>query len=80
MAELSNLSPRHIVNIEKGASQPSYKTLNNIAAALDVTVPTLLDNDYYDSLDVLKDKILKKLNKLNEKNLRYLYIVASKLD
>lgn len=40
----------------------------------------LFDNEYYDDCEVVKEKLYSKINSLNEKNIRFLYIVASNLE
>lgn len=77
---MAEISPRQMVRIEMGQSFPSIETLEKIATALDVPVQALFENDYYDSTESLKKKLHEKIEQLDEKNTRFLYIVASNLD
>ena len=63
-----------------GQSLPTLENLEKIAHALNVTVQSLFDNDYYADINTLKNKLYKKIDNLSEQNTRFLYIVASQLD
>lgn len=80
LAELIEMSPRHIVNLENGSNQPAISTLKKIAAALDTSIASLYNNDYYDDPEVLRTKIHDKVDKINDTQLRMLYRVATGLD
>lgn len=80
LAEMAEISPRQMVRIEMGQSFPTVENLEKIAAALGVSIQSLFVNDYYDSTEILKKKILEKVSKLDEKNTRFLYLVVSNLD
>ncbi len=80
LSEKIDISPRQMVKIEMGQAYPSLDTLKKIAAALNVPIQSLFENDYYDNTENLKKKLHEKINILDEKNTRFLYIVASNLD
>ena len=80
LSEMADISPRQLVRIEMGQSFPTLENLEKIAAALNVSIQALFENDYYDSTENLKQKLHNKINLLDEKNIRFLYIVASHLD
>lgn len=80
LSEMAGISPRQMVRIEMGQSFPTIENLEKIAAALDVSIQALFKNDYYDTTENLKEKIRQKLEVLDERNTRFLYIVASNLD
>lgn len=80
LSEMADISPRQMVRIEMGQSFPTIENLEKIAAALNVPIQTLFENDYYDSTESLKKKLYEKVEQLDEKNTRFLYIVASNLD
>ncbi len=80
LSEIVDISPRQMVKIEMGQVYPSLEVLRKIAEALDVSVKNLFENDYYDDVEFLKEKLHSKINNLNEKNIRFLYIVASNLE
>ena len=79
-SELIDVSPRHMVKIENGQVYPSFVTLKKIAQTLNVTIQSLFENDYYAKTEELKQKLHERVDSLDEKNTRFLYIVASHLD
>ena len=79
LSEIIGISPRQMVKIEMGQVYPSIEVLQKIAGALDVPIVNLFDNEYCDDYEILKEKLHSKIDKLNEKNIRFLYIVASNL-
>lgn len=80
LSEMAEISPRQMVRIEMGQSFPTLDNLERIASALDVSIQSLFENDYYDSTEELKSKLIDKIKSLDEKNTRFLYIVSSHLD
>ena len=80
LSEMAEISPRQMIRIELGQSLPTLENLEKIALALNVTVKSLFDNDYYADINTLKNKLYKKIDNLSEQNTRFLYIVASQLD
>ena len=80
LSEKIDISPRQMVKIEMGQAYPSLETLKKIASALNVSIQSLFENDYYESPEILKEKIRQKLESLDEKNIRFLYLVAANLD
>ncbi len=80
LSEMAEISPRQMIRIELGQSLPTLENLEKIAHALNVTVQSLFDNDYYADINTLKNKLYKKIDNLSEQNTRFLYIVASQLD
>lgn len=79
-SEMINISPRQMVRIEMGQSFPSIENLEKIALVLDISIQSLFENDYYDTIENLKYKLCDKIKTLDEKNTRFLYIVASRLE
>lgn len=80
LSEMTDISPRQMVRIEMGQSFPTLENLEKIADALDVSVQSLFENDYYDSTENLKKSLSEKISGMDEKNVRFLYIIASHLD
>ena len=80
LSEMADISPRQMVRIEMGQSTPTLENLEKIANSLEVPLQSLFENDYYEDTQILKDKLHKKITDLNDKNTRFLYIVASRLD
>lgn len=77
---MPGISPRQMIRIELGRSKPTLDNLEKIAIALGVSIQSLFENDYYENIDVLKKKLHEKIDTLDEKNTRFLYIVAYRLD
>ena len=80
LSEKIDISPRQMVKIEMGQAYPSLETLKKIASALNVPIQSLFENDYYESPEILKEKIRQKLERKKKKNIRFLYLVAANLD
>lgn len=80
LSEMADISPRQMVRIEMGQSFPTLDNLERIAQALGVSIQSLFENDYYDTEENLKQKLVEKVMTLDEKNTRFLYVVASHLD
>ena len=80
LSEMAEISPRQMVRIEMGQSFPTIDNLEKIASALEVSIQSLFENDYYDKTENLKQKLHSKIDLLDDKNTRFLYIVASHLD
>ncbi|MBQ8459852.1 helix-turn-helix transcriptional regulator [bacterium] len=70
LAEKADLSPRQVVKIENAQSSPNIQTIQKIASALGVSIQQILDNDSYDSLDIVRSKAHYILDKMSENNLR----------
>ncbi|MBQ8460337.1 helix-turn-helix transcriptional regulator [bacterium] len=79
-SEMIDVSPRHMINIEMGYVFPSIETLQKAASCLDVSIKSLFDDEYYNKPEYIKEKLHKKIDLLDEKNLRTLYIVASNME
>lgn len=80
LSEMAEISPRQLIRIEMGRSLPTLENLEKIASALGVSIQSLFENDYYEDTQTLKSKLYEKITTLNDKNTRFLYIVASHLD
>lgn len=80
LSEMIDISPRQMVKIENGQVYPTFQTLKKIALNLDTTIELLFENDYYDDKAELKQKLHSIVDKLDGKNTKFLYIVASHLD
>lgn len=80
LSEMADISPRQMVRIEMGQCFPTVENLEKIALALNVSIQSLFENDYYDSTENLKEKIRQKLDNLSEVNTKFLYLIISNLD
>jgi len=80
LSEMAEISPRQLIRIEMGKSYPTIDNLEKIANALNTPIQSLFENDYYEDTSSLKNKLFDIVSGLNDKNTRFLYIVASHLD
>ena len=46
LAEKSDMTQQHISKIEQGIVEPTYETVYRLAEALDVSVDTLIENNF----------------------------------
>ena len=76
-SEMIDLSPRQMVKIEMGHAYPSVETLKMISKVLDVPMQYLFENDAYDSIDSVKQKLISRINQFDEQRIRFLYSVSS---
>lgn len=65
LAELSNLTPKYISDLERGKFSPSLTKIEAIGEALEIEPFLLLKPDNYDKIDLLPAKIDQKLGKRN---------------
>ncbi|MDR1167821.1 MAG: helix-turn-helix domain-containing protein [Heliobacteriaceae bacterium] len=72
-SELVDINPRQIVRIENGESFPTAENLEKIAKALGVAVEELFHNELYVPQNVMKEKIIQKLDSLIDEQLRVFY-------
>ncbi|MCQ2753550.1 MAG: helix-turn-helix domain-containing protein [bacterium] len=66
LAELIDISPRNLSNIEQGITFVKSETLENIIKALNVTTEELFANDHIKSSDELIDEICLRLNNIKK--------------
>ena len=79
LAELINIDPRNLSNIECGISFPS-KVLFEISKALNVTLPELFDFEYKKyNTDEMKKYISDKLNYISENDIAMIYRIIKAL-
>lgn len=57
LAELSNLTPKYISDLERGKFSPSLSKIGAIAKALDIEPYLLLKPDHIDDTDELPNRI-----------------------
>ena len=65
LAELSNISVKHISKIELGKINLKIETLVNIANALDVSTDTLLRSFLHHNEDLYSAEIMRHISKLS---------------
>ena len=62
LAELSNLTPKYISDLERGKFSPSLEKVGTIAKALEIEAYLLLKPDHIDDIDKLSGRINSKNN------------------
>lgn len=67
LSEMAGISPRQMIRIELGRSKPTLDNLEKIAIALGVSIQSLFENDYYETINILKKKLHEKIEALDEK-------------
>ncbi|WP_165177907.1 helix-turn-helix domain-containing protein [Desulfovibrio sp. ZJ369] len=75
LAELCEISSRHLSEIERGASNPSYLVLARIAQALREPLAGVLDFEHEREPDALREDILSMTRRLKGDELRRAYRV-----
>lgn len=80
LSEIVDISPRQMVKIEMGQTYPSIEVLKKIAQVLETSVQEFFDNEYYDDIDFIREKLHTKIDAMNERNTRLLYLISSNLD
>lgn len=61
LAELSNLTPKYISDLERGKFSPSLSKIDSIAKALEIEPYLLLKPDHIDDIKKLPNRINSKL-------------------
>lgn len=75
LSELMDINPRQMVRIEMGQSFPTAENIEKLAEHLGVSVSVLFNNECFEESKILKEKIISKLENLDEKAIRFLYSV-----
>lgn len=70
LAELSNLTPKYISDLERGKFSPSLTKIEALGIALDIEPYLLLKPDNLHNINDLPNKIDKKLGKRNTRKRR----------
>lgn len=72
LAEKADLSQQHISRIEKGTVEPEYQTIYKLAFALDVSVDTLIENQFKKNENELVYELMQKLDYLSDVDINQL--------
>ena len=72
LAEKADLSQQHISRIEKGTVEPEYQTIYKLAFALDVSVDTLIENQFKKNENELVYELMQKLDYLSDDDINQL--------
>lgn len=73
LSELCGISSRHISEMERGESNPSYQVLEQVTDALGIRVQELLDKGHQDSPAQLREKLGVMIAALDDEHLRLAY-------
>ncbi|MBQ8459671.1 helix-turn-helix transcriptional regulator [bacterium] len=78
-SELIDMNPRQIVRIESGESFPTAENLEKIAEALNIKPQELFFTEEFESEKFLREEIKKSVDKLNNKDLKTIYLIIKNL-
>ena len=67
------MEPSNLTRIESGLQLPKEENLLKIADILHVEVKDLFEFDNEESIDTIKDKIIKIISKLEQKEIEFVY-------
>ena len=65
LSELIGIETRNLIKIEKGETFPRVQTLEKILETFDITAQELFRYEHLDDTEILKKKIIQKLDKDN---------------
>ena len=78
LAEMIDLETTSLSGIESGRHFPSLPTIEKIAMSLNVEIIELFDFNHLQSTDFIKEKIINKLDNLDNEKLIFIYEYVSK--
>ena len=73
LAELINVEPASISNIECGRNYPNFTTLEKTLEVLGSNFLEVFDFEHFDNKDTLKNKLIDFINHASEKEIAFLY-------
>lgn len=73
LVEMLGMEPSNLTRIESGLQLPKEENLLKIADILHVEVKDLFEFDNEESIDTIKDKIIKIISKLEQKEIEFVY-------
>ncbi len=79
LAEIINIAPRNLSNIETGRSFPSAETIEKIGKALNIKIKDLFDFDHQKDDEELLAGIIEKIKPVNRNRLQDFYKIISSL-
>lgn len=79
LSELSGVSSRHISEMERGESNPSYQVLRHLSQSLGVPLGVLLEFEHHKDNSELIDGLVEKLKTLPPARLQLVYRVLAVL-
>ena len=78
LAEMIDLETTSLSGIESGRHYPSLPTIEKIAKNLDVEITELFNFSHLQSINIIKEEIINKLDKLDNEKLIFIYEYVSK--
>ena len=72
LAELIGIDTRNLIKIENGETFPRVNTLDKLIEVFDITPDEILKTEHLKDTEILKNKIIDKLNS-DEKLVRMIY-------
>lgn len=79
LSELCGISSRHISEMERGESNPSFQVLEQITMSLGIALPELLHFEHQNSSDQLREKLVVMIRSLDDERLRLAYRLVQAL-
>jgi transcriptional regulator with XRE-family HTH domain len=79
LSELSGVSSRHISEMERGESNPSYQVLKQIAKALAIPMQSLLNFEHLRGDAEMQNELVAIIKKLQAEKLKIAYRVITVL-
>ena len=79
LSEICKISSRHISEIERGESNPSYQVLEQLADALDISVVEFFNFKHQKNEDELRKEMTRMIEGLTGERLRLTYRVMKDL-
>lgn len=73
LAELIDIETSSLSGIESGRHFPSLPTLEKIANILHVEMKSLFDFYHLQPIEVMKSKIIKNIDRLDDNKIKFLY-------
>ena len=73
LAELIDIETGSLSGIESGRHFPSLPTLEKIACNLNIEMKALFEFNHLVSIDKMKRNIIKNIDKLDDKEIKFIY-------
>jgi len=73
LAELIDIETSSLSGIESGRHFPSLPTIERIANILNVEMKALFDFNHLQTIDIMKSKIIKNIDKLADDKISFIY-------
>lgn len=80
LAELINVEPASISNIECGRNYPNLATLEKILLELNSSFIDVFNFEHLNDVNVLKNRLINYINSANNKEIEFLYKMVVSLE